>query len=193
MRARRRLVALAGTVLAVTLLGAGPAGADPVTDSPTPPSDPPSPTQAQLDRSITVFTHMAITTYVLETSITTLDMTTRDSGETTISLASDILFEPDAWDIPAPAADRIVELVQAAPDGATVQVNGHTDSVDGAVPNQELSQHRAEAVAAVIAAARPDLQLQVAGLADTQPAVTEDPQDPATFAANRRVEIVYEG
>ena len=30
-------------------------------------------------------------------------------------------------------------------------------------------------------------------LADTQPAPTEDPEDPATFAANRRVEIGYSG
>src|SRR5699024_12595346 len=79
------------------------------------------------------------------------------------------------------------------PDGAAVSVSGHTDSVIGAVDNQELSENRAEAVAEVIEAARDDLDLQVAGFADTQPAETEDPEDPSTFAANRRVDIVYSG
>lgn len=38
---------------------------------------------------------------------------------------------------------------------------------------------------------RPDLELTVEGFGDSDPAVTEDEDDPDTFAANRRVEIRY--
>jgi flagellar motor protein MotB len=74
-----------------------------------------------------------------------------------------------------------------------VQVHGHTDSVQGAVDNQQLSTARAEAVADVLRTGRPDLRLEVAGFAATRPAVAEKADDPATRAANRRVEIVYAG
>lgn len=120
-----------------------------------------------------------------------LETTETSGGETTISLSADIMFEPDAWDVPENAAARVRELLVDIPDGATVDVSGHTDSVIGAVDNQVLSDNRAQAVAAVISASRPDLVLTVAGYANTQPAVAEDPDDPATYATNRRVEITY--
>ncbi|KAE8764117.1 OmpA family protein [Georgenia thermotolerans] len=115
------------------------------------------------------------------------------AGRTTITLATDILFTPDSAELPQTAAARVGELVAQVPQGAAVQVHGHTDSVQGAVDNQELSTARAEAVADVLRAGRPDLQLEVAGFAATRPAVTERADDPATRAANRRVEIVYAG
>ncbi|EYT49849.1 OmpA family protein [Brachybacterium muris] len=77
-----------------------------------------------------------------------------------------------------------------------MQVGGHTDSrpVDRSqydFDNQQLSEHRAQAVAAALAADRPDLTLEVEGFGDEQPAVSEDPDDPSTYAANRRVELRY--
>ena len=112
-------------------------------------------------------------------------------------LETDILFASNAWDLPAPAASKIVELAAEVPEGATVQVGGHTDSrpVDRSqydFDNQQLSEHRAQAVADALAAERPDLTLEVEGFGDEQPAVSENPDDPSTYAANRRVELRYE-
>ncbi|WP_349827005.1 OmpA family protein [Brevibacterium litoralis] len=115
-------------------------------------------------------------------------------GRTTLSLSTDILFETGSWEVAAESEDGIATAVEDIPDGATVEVNGHTDSrpVRGGGSNQELSEKRAEAVAEVIAEARPDLTLETAGFADSEPKVDEDPEDPDTYAQNRRVEIVYD-
>lgn len=66
-------------------------------------------------------------------------------------------------------------------------VEGHTDSVQGEVDNQELSSNRAE-TADVIAEVRPDLELHVEGYADTKPAEQENgSDDDEARKANRRV------
>lgn len=126
-------------------------------------------------------------------TVRSVEQVETEAGRTTITLAADILFTPDSADLPQTAAARIGELVAQVPQGAAVQVHGHTDSVQGAVDNQQLSTARAEAVADVLRAGRPDLQLEVAGFAAARPAVAERPDDPSTRAANRRVEIVYAG
>ena len=115
--------------------------------------------------------------------------------EDVIVLETDILFSAMEWEIPAGAGSTIAGLVEEVPEDATVQVHGHTDS--NPVPeeydfdNQVLSENRAEAAAEVLDKERPDLTLEVEGFGDTDPAVTEDPEDPSTYAANRRVEIRY--
>ncbi len=117
-------------------------------------------------------------------------------GETTISLSTDLLFAENSWELPGSAPRRIAALVEDVPTGATVQVHGHTDTQQPTghdFDNQELSERRAQAVAGVLEEERPDLRLEVAGFGDTRPAVTEDADDPATHAANRRVEIVHGG
>lgn len=119
-----------------------------------------------------------------------------DEEDDVIILETDILFAAMEWEVPEGSGSRIAELTAVIPDGATVQVHGHTDS--NPVPeehdfdNQELSENRAEAVAEVLEEERPDLALEVEGFGDSQPAVEEDPEDPSTFAANRRVEIRYD-
>lgn len=138
----------------------------------------------------------SITQYNAPSSITALGSAAAD-GEV-IVLEADILFASNAWDLPAPAASKIVELAAEVPEGATVQVGGHTDSrpVDRSqydFDNQQLSEHRAQAVADALAAERPDLALEVEGFGDEQPAVSEDPDDASTYAANRRVELRYGG
>ncbi|GAA1454223.1 OmpA family protein [Nesterenkonia lacusekhoensis] len=112
-----------------------------------------------------------------------------------IVLETDILFSAMEWEIPSGAGSTIAGLMDDVPEGATVQVHGHTDS--NPVPeeydfdNQVLSENRAEAVAEVLEQERSDLTLEVEGFGDSEPAVTEDPEDPSTYAANRRVEIRY--
>ncbi|MCM3660735.1 OmpA family protein [Georgenia satyanarayanai] len=73
---------------------------------------------------------------------------------------------------------------------------GHTDTQQPHgqdFDNQELSENRAEAVAAALSAERPDLRLEVSGRGDTEPRAAGEPDDPTVHAANRRVEIVYTG
>lgn len=120
-----------------------------------------------------------------------------EEDENVIVLEADILFASNEWELPSNAGNKIAELVEEIPDGASVEVHGHTDSlpVDEArfdFDNQELSENRAEAVADVLSDERSDLSLDVEGFGDSDPAVDEDPEDPATFAANRRVEIRYD-
>ncbi|MDS2173810.1 OmpA family protein [Nesterenkonia sp. CL21] len=122
------------------------------------------------------------------------DPTVEAAEENLISLSTDILFRINSWELPDSAGDHLAELVDEIPESAEVQVTGHTDSVPTGeeFDNQELSERRAEAVADVLSEERPDLTLEVSGKGDTEPAVTEEEEDPATYAANRRVEIVYE-
>ena len=111
-----------------------------------------------------------------------------------IVLEADILFSPNEWELPENAGAKIAELVEEIPDGASVAVHGHTDSnpVNQELydfDNQELSENRAQAVAEALAAERSDLEMTVEGFGESEPAVTEDPEDPSTYAENRRVEI----
>ena len=115
--------------------------------------------------------------------------------EDVIVLEADILFEPNSWELPETAAAKLEDIVEDVPDGSAVSVTGHTDSRP--VPethdfdNQELSEKRAQAVADTLETERPDFDVTAEGLGDTEPAATEDPEVPGTYAANRRVEIRY--
>jgi len=172
------------TLLSLALIGS-PALAD--DDMDTPPEAPFEITQEVLDDSITA--------YDAADSITSLGDAESDEDELLV-LETDILFASNAWDLPDGSADRITELASDIPDGATVQVGGHTDSrpVDSSrydFDNQQLSEHHAQAVADALAEGRPDLTLEVEGFGDREPAVTEDPDDSSSYAANRRVELRY--
>lgn len=132
----------------------------------------------------------------LEPRITPLDTRTTEGEETVISLASDILFEFGESDVDARAEAKVVELVQDVPDGATVQVHGHTDSISGKELNQQLSEDRAATIAAIIEEARPDLQLEVEGFGmdrPVEPNEVDGEDNPEGRALNRRVEIRYDG
>ena len=194
--ARRRLARLtagSATLLALALVTPH-AVAEVISDGPPEPGF--EITEEVHSDSITRFdVDDSITRYDAPSSITSLGSTEPDQEET-IVLETDILFASNAWDLPAPAASKIVELAAEVPEGATVQVGGHTDSrpVDRSqydFDNQQLSEHRAQAVADALAAERPDLTLEVDGFGDEQPAVSENPDDPSTYAANRRVELRY--
>lgn len=154
-----------------------------------------------------------VTSQILADSVTTFDPadsitrfsaedSVEDLGETTgqeediIVLQADILFAAMEWDLPDNAAARLEGELAEVPEGAAVRVHGHTDSrpmpADHEVDNQGLSENRAQAVADAVAEVRPDLDLDVEGFGDTQPAVEETAGDQDTFAANRRVEIRYD-
>ncbi|MGC0274508.1 OmpA/MotB family protein [Pseudactinotalea sp. Z1739] len=146
--------------------------------------------------AVRVFSTDAVRVFSIDGSVTSLGDGVEVVGDTSvISLSSDLLFPPNSWELPASAPGKIADLVSDVPQGATVQVTGHTDSVPTGADfdNVELSQERAEAVAGALRDERPDLDLEVSGVGDAEPAEREDPDDPSTFAANRRVEIAYEG
>ncbi|PFG40747.1 OmpA family protein [Georgenia soli] len=196
-------VAVAAAVGAAALVASAVVLAPAADAAPSGPEDLPEPTAEQLAASVRVWdpsgsVHVwdpsgSVHVWDPRGSVRPLETVENDGGETTISLATDILFTPDSADVPPNAAERIAALISDIPDGASVTVGGHTDSVRGAVDNQQLSTDRATAVADVLRRVRPDLVLEVAGFADTRPAVQEDADDPSTRAANRRVEIVYAG
>lgn len=159
------------------------------------PDDLPDPTPDQLAGSVQVWEVNGVQQWSTEGAVRSLETVESEGEETTISLSTDILFTPNSWELPGTAPARIEELVGDIADGAQVTVTGHTDSTptDADFDNQELSENRAAAVADVLREVRGDLELQVEGLADSEPVEHEDPEDPSTFAANRRVEIVYQG
>lgn len=156
--------------------------------------DLPEPTKGQLAKSVHVWDPTrGVHTWKLKGAVSEVEQVETKDEETTITLSTDILFTPDSSTLPGTAAQRIEKLVKDVPKGARIRIDGHTDSVKGKVDNQKLSTDRAKSVATVVSTKRPDLKTKVAGHADTQPVEREDPKDPSTRAANRRVEITYHG
>lgn len=132
----------------------------------------------------------------LDDGITDVEALSTDGEEVVISLASDVLFDFDKADVSQRAEDKITALVADVPEGATVAVHGHTDSVGEPADNQELSEDRAATVAAVIGESRPDLQLEVKGFGEEAPVAPNEQggnDNPEGRALNRRVEIRFEG
>ena len=196
-RVARRTLGLLGLTGALALTGAGTAAADLGEQEPPPP--PAGGVTAQmLHDSVRVFDpHEHVRAFSPDEHVVALGEGVESlDGRTTISLSTDLLFAENTWELPTSAPARIASLVSDIPDGATVQVTGHTDTqqpIGHDFDNQELSERRAEAVAEVLREERPDLDLDVSGRGDGEPAVEPDPDDPSTHAANRRVEIVYAG
>ncbi|GAA1886873.1 hypothetical protein GCM10009715_36240 [Paeniglutamicibacter psychrophenolicus] len=177
-------VALLAAVLGLQLVPAQAAG--------TGPQDLPEPTGEMLDKSVRAWDPAgSVRIWDLSGSVKDVDEVKTKGKETTISLSTDILFTPDSSTLPDSVSAKVEALVAKVPRGASVKVNGHTDSVKGTIDNKVLSTDRAKAVAAVLKKVRPDLELKVKGLAATEPAVREDADDPSSFAANRRVEIIF--
>lgn len=188
---RRTRSALGGALAAALLFPLTPASAD--QEIQEKPEAPDEITPGMLADSVTRYSPV-ITTYDADASVEELGGTEAEE-EDVIVLETDILFAAMESELPGSASSAIAGLLEDIPDGAAVDVHGHTDS--NPVPegydfdNQELSENRAEAVAEVLEEERPDLTLNVEGFGDSDPAVAEDPEDPSTYAANRRVEIRY--
>jgi OOP family OmpA-OmpF porin len=107
-----------------------------------------------------------------------------------ISLSADVLFDFDRADIKpefTAEIDAAADLLLANPE-VTVRIDGHTDNIGSMEYNQGLSERRAEAVAAYLAAAGVDRsRMTVAGFSFTQPVA--DNSTAEGRAQNRRVEI----
>lgn len=186
------------SVLGVGLLGSmlvplAPAAAESEPEVQEKPEQPAEVTTGMLADSVTQYSPV-VTQFSAEGSVESLGAEESEE-EDVIVLETDILFAAMEWELPDAASSKIGELVEEIPDGAAVDVHGHTDSNpvpdDYDFDNQVLSENRAEAVADVLAEERADLDLNVEGFGESDPAVEEDEDDPSTFAANRRVEIRY--
>lgn len=128
----------------------------------------------------------------LDHTITSVQVVETEGEDVLVTLASDLLFDVDSADLGEPARARVTELAASVPQGATLAVDGHTDSVASTEHNQGLSERRAQAVAGVVAAARPDLVLEVRGLGESELKAAESGEDAAAARAqNRRVELRY--
>ena len=131
----------------------------------------------------------------LDDSVIDIESERTEGDDTVVSLASDILFEFGKSDLNTNATTRIAEVVRDLPDGAEVEVTGHTDSIGTDEFNQTLSEDRAAAVAAVLREERPDVRLTVEGKGPHEPVAdnTRGGEDyPEGRAQNRRVEIRFD-
>ena len=133
----------------------------------------------------------SITTWTLEGSVEDLATTTHESGETVVTLDADILFEFAKASLPPSAPAQVAAAVAKAPRGSAVSIGGHTDNVGTDADNIMLSQARAQAVAAAVKAARPDLRLTVKGFGEAKPVASNS--DSQGRSENRRVEIRFPG
>lgn len=117
---------------------------------------------------------------------------TVDEGQRVIGLNTDILFGFASADVAEAGAARIADVLADIPQGSPILIGGHTDSIGDDASNQVLSQQRADAIAAIVSSARPDLVLTVTGYGESQPVASNTKggeDDPEGRALNRRVEI----
>lgn len=152
----------------------------------------PEPNESEKNESIRVFEYHPPIVYDYNRAVTGVEAIEEDGSDQVITLATDILFQPDRWELSDSVPQRLEALLQEVPKESRVTVEGHTDSIVGEIDNQELSENRARAVADVIEEVRPDLDSQVEGYADTRPKQKESDSDDNARRANRRVEIRYE-
>lgn len=111
-----------------------------------------------------------------------------------VTLTSDLLFDFGSAALTPAASAAVTEIAARLPQGAAVAVDGHTDARGGDAVNVPLSQARAQAVADVLAAGRPDLVLTVTGHGSDVPVADEEAgghDNPGGRALNRRVELAW--
>jgi len=133
----------------------------------------------------------SIISWPLEGSVEELQTTKHESGQTVVTLNADILFEFAKAVLPSTASVRIAAAVAKVPKGSAVSIGGHTDDVGTDAANLTLSQARAQAVAAAVKAARPDLVLTVKGFLESRSVAPNS--DAPGRSQNRRVEIRFAG
>ncbi|HEU4538686.1 MAG TPA: OmpA family protein [Polyangiaceae bacterium] len=112
---------------------------------------------------------------------------------TVITLSGGVLFASGKWELLPLAQEKLTQIAQALKEqeGATITVEGHTDSQGPAAANQELSQNRARAVREfLVARGLPADRVSANGYGPDRPIA--DNKSPEGRANNRRVEIVVQ-
>lgn len=179
------------TLAALCLIAAAAAPAAIAADAS--PSDMDTVTAAQLEEATTPIELDGTTTrFDLSEATSPIAVESMEGTSTVTTIASDILFEFGKADVVEDARAAVEKAVESAPQGGKVTVNGYTDSIGDPTSNIRLSTQRADAVAAVIRAKRPDLEVSSKGYGEASPVApnaSAGKDDPAGRAKNRRVEI----
>jgi outer membrane protein OmpA-like peptidoglycan-associated protein len=119
---------------------------------------------------------------------------TRESARGLIVNMSDVLFD-SAWATLRPGArEKLAKVagIVLAYQGLTLEVEGHTDSIGPADYNQDLSEHRANAVRTfLVEQGIPTRSIVARGYGKTQPVATNGTT--AGRQQNRRVELIVSG
>ncbi|WP_426959202.1 OmpA family protein [Muricoccus radiodurans] len=122
----------------------------------------------------------------------------REEGqEIVVDLPADILFDFDRHEIRPDAAgslERLRRIIAAQPGGGRVRIEGHTDSVGSDAYNQRLSERRAGAVRAWLAARGvAGARMTALGFGEARPvapnAHSDGRDDPEGRQRNRRVQV----
>jgi outer membrane protein OmpA-like peptidoglycan-associated protein len=143
--------------------------------------DVPEPPTTKIERSVN--------TYSVEGSVESVAPPETTSTGSTLTIGSDVLFAYASSVVEGAAQTALAAQLAQIPAGVPVTVTGHTDARGGDGVNVPLSAARAEAVAAVLRASRPDLVLEVVGKGSSEPVAPET--DEQAMAKNRRVELSW--
>lgn len=112
-----------------------------------------------------------------------------------VELPAEVLFDIDRHVLKPgayPVLDDVVGRIESRGTGATVQIDGHTDSTGSAEHNLELSTRRAQAVAEYLSAQGvPEGMIDIRGFGESRPTASNDTEEGRR--RNRRVEILIGG
>jgi outer membrane protein OmpA-like peptidoglycan-associated protein len=121
-------------------------------------------------------------------------LATRDSARGLIANMSDVLFRSGSFDLLPGARERLAKVsgIVLAYPSLHVAVEGHTDSVGGDQYNQDLSEHRAQAVRDYfVQQGIPSGAVEARGFGKSEPIASNDTAEGRQ--QNRRVELVLSG
>lgn len=121
-------------------------------------------------------------------------LSTRDTARGLIANMSDVLFKTGSFELLPGARERLAKVsgIVLAHPGLHLDVEGHTDSVGRDEYNQQLSEHRADAVRSyLVQQGIPDSAIVARGLGKSSPVASND--TPEGRQQNRRVEMVISG
>ncbi len=121
-------------------------------------------------------------------------LATRDSARGLIANMSDVLFRSGSYELMPGARERLAKVsgIVLAYPSLHLAVEGHTDSVGGDDYNQQLSEHRAEAVRDYfVQQGISSSAVDARGFGKSEPIASND--TPEGRQQNRRVELILSG
>jgi outer membrane protein OmpA-like peptidoglycan-associated protein len=121
-------------------------------------------------------------------------LATRDSARGLIANMSDVLFRSGSFELLPGARERLAKVsgIVLAYPSLHVAVEGHTDSVGSDQYNQDLSEHRAQAVRDYfVQQGIPSGAVEARGFGKSEPIASNDSAEGRQ--QNRRVELVLSG
>jgi outer membrane protein OmpA-like peptidoglycan-associated protein len=121
-------------------------------------------------------------------------LATRDSARGLVANMSDVLFRSGSFELLPGARERLAKVsgIVLAYPSLHVAIEGHTDSVGSDQYNQDLSEHRAEAVRDYfVQQGISSGSVEARGFGKSEPIASND--TPEGRQQNRRVELVLSG